>query len=119
MSTTATSITAPAAGISGLLGVVEDHVERAAVLGDAGDRPADLVLRREQQRGSVEVARSGGGCSRDPLHARDDALRRGEHAVEQVDHDRQDRDEEEDVPDPPERHRGLLSATTAALEAMP
>ena len=35
------------------------------------------------------------------------------------DDDREDDDEEHDVADPPERHRGLRSATMAALRAMP
>src|SRR4051794_27073079 len=57
--------------------------------------------------------------SGDPVDARDDRLRLAEHAVEQVDHDRQDDREEHDVADPPERHDGLLWATIAALAAMP
>src|SRR4029077_3262357 len=51
--------------------------------------------------------------------ARDDAPRSVEHAAEQVDDDRHDDDEQDDVSDPPEDHRGLLSATTAALRAIP
>ena len=46
-------------------------------------------------------------------------LRRVEHAAQQVHDDRQDDEQQDDVSDPPEGHRGLLSATTAALLAIP
>src|SRR5918994_4169713 len=111
-------VTTPAAGMSGLLSVVEDHVERAAVAGHARDRLADLVLRGQQERHGVEVVRAGGRRTSDLAHARDDALRRVQYAGEQDDHHHED-DEQDDVADPPECHRGLLSATIAALRPIP
>ena len=74
-----------------LLRVVEDHVERAAVVGDPRDRLGHLVLRRQQQRGGVEVLRRRG------RRPRRSAARSGrcsaralQHAVQQVDDDRHD-----------------------------
>src|SRR4029077_15408000 len=52
-------------------------------------------------------------------HAGDDAPGGGEDAVEQIDDDRHDDEQQHDVPDPPEDHRGLRSATTAAFLAIP
>src|SRR6476646_5117633 len=99
--------------------VVDDHVERAAVAGDPRDRLRDLILRRQQECGGVEVLRGGGRRLVHAAHARDDALRGREHAVQQVDDDGEDHDEQRERADPPERHCGLLSATIAALRAMP
>src|SRR5204863_9163952 len=78
-----------------------------------------LLLRPYEQGGVVEIPRSGGGSPRDALDARRDAPRRAQHAVQEVDHHRQDHDEEYYVPDPPEGQRGLLSATIDALRAIP
>src|SRR5712692_11073156 len=99
--------------------VVEDHVERAAVVRDSRDRLGDLILRRKQQHGGVEVLRPLGRHLCDLLHTGDDALGGVEHSAEQVHDDRQDHREQDDVSDPPEGHRGLLSATIAALPAIP
>src|SRR3990170_6850701 len=99
--------------------VVEDHVEGAAVVRDSRDRLGCLVLRRQQQRGGVEVLRPRSRHLCDLLHAGDDALGCIQHGAEQVHDDRKDDREQDDVSDPPEDHRGLLSATTAALPAIP
>ena len=45
--------------------------------------------------------------------------RRVQHAAEQVDDDGKHDDEQDDVPDPPEGHRGLRSATIGGLAAIP
>src|SRR5664279_945617 len=99
--------------------VVEDDVERAAVVRDSRDRLGHLVLRRQQQHCGVEIlrARSGGLC--DPLHAGNDAPRGVQHRAEQIHDDRKDHCEQDDVSDPPEDHFGLLSATIAAFLAIP
>src|SRR5712691_562676 len=102
-----------------LASVVEDDVEGAAVVRDSRDRLGHLVLRRQQQRRGVEVLRPRGRHLCDLLHAGDDALGGVQHTAEQVHDDRQDHREQDDVSDPPEDHRGLLSATIAALPAIP
>src|SRR6478609_629349 len=114
-------ITTPAAGISSssLVRVVEDYVERAAVVCDSRDRLRDLILGRQEQRACVEVVRPGRGRHADPRDARDDALCGLEDAPQQKDDHGQEHDEEHDVADPPEDHPGLRSATIAALRAMP
>src|SRR4051794_17599746 len=119
MRTTATMRTTPAAGIPSSSRVVDDHVERAAVVGDTFDCLDDLVLRCQQERHGVEVGRSAPRGVADPAGARDDCACLAENAAEQDHHDRRDDEQQHEVADPPERHRGLLSATTAALLAMP
>src|SRR5579862_3772366 len=131
--TTAMIMTTPAAGIVYLLGVVEDHVERAAVVGRRLDRLDDLLLRRQEQRHRVEVRRGGCGRVRDLARARHDAVGGPEHAVQQVDDDGEHDHEQHGVADPLEGHAGLpsagadaapagsgrRSATTLALAAIP
>src|SRR4051794_22224064 len=102
-----------------MTGVVQDHVERAAVRGDARDRLTDLRLRREQQRRGVEVAAAGLRGPRDPVDARHDRPGLPEDAVEQEHDHRHDDEQEHQVEDPPEGHDGLRSATIAALAPMP
>src|SRR3990172_9405924 len=99
--------------------VVEDHVEGAAVVRDSRDRLGCLLLRRQQQRGGIEVLRPRGRHLCDLLHAGDDALGGVQHTAEQVHDDRKHDREQDDVSDPPEDHFGLLSATIAALPAIP
>src|SRR5687767_14646108 len=99
--------------------VVEYYVEGAAVVCDAGDGVRHMLLSRQQQCGGVEVLRARGRDLGDLLHAGDDARGGAEHAAEQVDDDREHDDQQGHVADPPERHRGLLSATIAALLAIP
>ena len=72
------SSTTPAAGIvcPPSARVVDDHVERAAVVGDRLDRLLDLLLRGQQQRHRVEVLGPGRGARRDPVDAGDDRLAR-------------------------------------------
>src|ERR1039457_3930073 len=113
------SMTTPAAGIVSLSSVVEDHVERAAVVRDSRDRLGHLVLRRQQQRGGVKILRPRGCHLRYFIDAGDDALGCLQHATQQVHDHRHDHDEQHDVTEPPEDHRGLLSATIAALRAIP
>src|SRR3954452_1541703 len=108
-----------ATGMLPLARVADDHVERAAVAGDPRDRLRDLILRRQQERRGVEVLRPGRRRLLHALHARDDAPRSREHAVQEIDDDGEDDDQQGERPDPPENHRGLRSATTAALRAMP
>src|SRR4051812_36728442 len=125
MRTTATSITAPGAEIAAttviplLFRVVDDRVERAAVVRDSRHRLAHLLARPDEHGRGVEVLRSRGRDVGDPADARDDAPGRAEHAVQQVHDHRKDHDEEYYVADPPEGQRGLLSATIAALRAIP
>src|SRR3989337_410787 len=100
-------------------GVVEDHVEGATVVRDSRDRLGHLVLRRQEQRGGIEVLRPRGRRAGDLLHAGNDALGGVQDAPEQVyDHRKHDREQDE-VSDPPEDHRGRLSATIAAFVAIP
>src|SRR6187455_2321789 len=101
------------------LRVVEYYVEGAAVVCDSGNSLRDLILRRQQQHRGVEVLRARLRHLGDLAHARHDALRCVEDAAKQIDDDRKDDREQDDVPDPPEGHRGLLSATIAALRAIP
>src|SRR3954468_13309982 len=108
-----------ATGMLPLARVVDDHVERAAVAGDPRDRLRDLILRRQQERRCVEVLRTGRRRLLHALHARDDAPRSREHAVQEIHDDGEDDDQQGERADPPENHRGLLSATTAALRAIP
>ena len=90
---TAMIITTPAAGIAHApFRVVEDHVERAAVVGRRLDRLDHLVLRREQQRqrrrGRPSRPRR---CRRSESHAGHDRVGGVEHAAQQVDDHRQRR----------------------------
>src|SRR4029453_19488392 len=80
---------------------------------------AALRRGREQERRGVEVLRPRARGVPDLAEARDDAFGLLQDAVEQVDDHRQDHREQHNVADPPEGHCGLLSATIAALEAMP
>src|SRR5215207_4033126 len=102
-----------------LLRVVDDHVEGGAVARHHLDRCLHVRLRREQQRHGVEVFRPGPCGRRDAPHARNDAAGGVEHALQQIHDHGQDHCKQEYVADPPEGHRGLLSATTAALAAIP
>src|SRR5215204_1911780 len=90
MRTIRAMVTTPAAGISALLGVVEDHVERAAVVADDRDGLTDLLLRGEEQRRGVEVLRALEGGVGDRADARDDAPGGLENAAEEQDHDDED-----------------------------
>ena len=103
-----------------LLRVIEDHVQGAAVVGDARNRLGHLVLGGQKQRGGVEVLRSGrrglgdrvgrwGRCSGRLEACRSAGRSRPAEA----------RPAGGCVADPAERHRGLLSATIAALRAIP
>src|SRR5262249_20530605 len=108
-----------ARGSISLLRVVEDDVERAAVAGDPRDRLADLVTRRQEQCGRVEVLRPRRRRALDLVDALHDAAAGAEDPHQQVEHDRQHEHEECDIGDPPEGHRGLLSATIAAFRPIP
>ena len=118
------SMTTPAAGISlaPYSRVVEDHVERAAVVRDSRDRlrrpgPASSAAARRRRGPSTPRPRPSAIC----LHARDDALaRRSSTPLQQVRRrPAATTSEQDDVADPPEGHRGLRSATIAALRAIP
>src|SRR3990172_2276019 len=102
-----------------LSSVVEDHVEGATVVRDSRNGLGHLVLRRQQQRGGIKVLRPRSRRPRDLLHAGNDHLGGVQHAAEQVHDDRKHHREQDEVSDPPEDHRGLLSATIAALLAIP
>src|SRR3954454_8680549 len=113
--------TTPAAGMatSASSRVVQDHVERAAVVGYALNRLEHLVLGRQQQRRGVEILRTRAGRVADLRDARDNRPCLPEHAGQEPHDDRQHDEEQHEVADPPERHRGLRSATIAALRAIP
>src|SRR6201999_4218647 len=71
------------------------------------------------QRHRVEVRRPGVRGAGDPVHAGDDRGGGHEHPAQQVDDHREQDDQQDHVTDPLEGHDGLLSATIAALAAMP
>src|ERR1700759_5874048 len=116
---TAINIATPAAGIAPPSGVVDDDVERAAVVSGGFDCFYDLVLRGQQERHRVEVSGPGVCDRRDPVDARNDAVGRVEHTSQEVHDGRQDDQQHDRYSDPLEDHRGLLSATTAAFLAIP
>ena len=110
-----------ATGMPLLARVVDDHVERAAV----ARRPPRPFARPDP------ASSAGARWRRDPcdpaaaaacdrVHARDDAPRGASaRRAAGTTTTREDHHEQDDRADPPERHCGLLSATIAALRAMP
>src|SRR5262249_28055792 len=99
--------------------VVEDHVERSAVIGGRLDCLDHLVLGRQQQPDRIEILRSRFGAGSDRLDTGHDRVGRVEHASQQVDHNGEHDYEQNHVTDPLEDHLGLPSATTDAFFAIP
>src|SRR2546421_84705 len=99
--TTATIMTTPAAGIVPPSRVVDDPVERAAVVGGRLDRPDDLLLGGQEQRDGVQVLaldHRQRGCElvqvvRDRVEI---AAHLDQRAGEHRDHDNREHDAEDD-----------------------